>query len=230
MVISSSLETRSLMTDATGTYSAQVLPATYSVTAGPLLPGYPTSNSASGQVVTASSTTTVANIPLVGVPNLIYSSRGNQRHGGNGNGNGDPDPGETGVQLFVSLTNNGAATSTGINAVLSTTTPGVTVTQNTSAYPNIAAGGSQSNSTAYVISLAPTLVVRHGHAVQPGGDDGAGTVQLPVLDPGQHPQPPASAFFDDFENGINGWTTGGAGNAWAQTTAHVPQPDPLVDR
>ena len=37
-----------ILTDATGNYTAQVLPATYSVTAGPLLPGYPTSNSALG--------------------------------------------------------------------------------------------------------------------------------------------------------------------------------------
>ena len=38
------------------------------------------------------------------------------------------------------------------------------------------------------------------------------------------PQPPASAFFDNFENGVNGWTTGGAGNAWAQTTAQSHSP------
>ena len=109
----------------------------------------------------------------MGVPNLIYNTVAINDTGGNGNGNGDPDPGETGVQIFVSLTNNGAATSTGINAVLSTTTPGVTVTQNTSAYPNIAAAGSAPNSTAYVISLGAHPGLRHGHAVQPGGDDGA---------------------------------------------------------
>ena len=142
VVISSSLETLSLLTDATGTYSAHVLPATYSVTAGPLLPGYPASNSASGQVVTAGNTTSVPEIPLTGVPNLIYSIVAINDTRGNGNGNGGADPGETGVQIFVTLTNNGAATSTGIDAVLSTTTPGVMVTRNTSAYPNIATAGS----------------------------------------------------------------------------------------
>ena len=147
-----------VLTNATGNYTAQVLPATYTVTAGPLLPGYPTTNSVSGQVVTANNTTNVPDIPLTGVPHLIYNTVAINDTGGNGNGNGYPDPGETGVQLFVSLTNNGAATSTGISAVLSTTTPGVTVTQNTSAYPNIAAAGSAPNTTAYVISLSPTLV------------------------------------------------------------------------
>ena len=44
------------------------------------------------------------------------------------------------------------------------------------------------------------------------------------------PQPPASAFFDNFENGVNGWTTGGTGNAWAPDHVAVPQPNPLVGR
>ena len=81
VVISSSLETISLLTDATGTYSAQVLPATYSVTAGPLLPGYPASNSASGQVVTASNTTSVPEHPAHGRAQPDLQHRGDQRHG-----------------------------------------------------------------------------------------------------------------------------------------------------
>ena len=56
--------TITVQTNATGNYTAQVLPATYTVTAGPLPPGYPTSNSVSGQVVTVSNTTTVPNIPV----------------------------------------------------------------------------------------------------------------------------------------------------------------------
>ena len=194
------------------------------MTAGPLLPGYPTSNSVSGQVVTASNTTTVPDIPLTGVPNLIYNTVAINDTGGNGNGNGYPDPGETGVQLFVSLTNNGAATSTGINAVLSTTTPGVTVTQNTSAYPNIAAAGSAPNSTAYVISLAPTLVCGTVMQFNLAVTTAQGSYNFPFSIRASIPQPPASAFFDNFENGINGWTTGGTGNAWAQTTAQSHSP------
>ena len=198
-----------VQTNATGNYTAQVLPATYTVTAGPLLPGYPTSNSVSGQVVTASNTTNVPDIPLMGVPNLIYNTVAINDTGGNGNGNGYPDPGETGVQLFVSLTNNGAATSTGINAVLSTTTPGVTVTQNTSAYPNIAAAGSAPNTTAYVISLSPTLVCGTVMQFNLAVTTAQGSYNFPFSITASIPQPPASAFFDNFENGINGWTTGG---------------------
>ncbi len=38
------------------------------------------------------------------------------------------------------------------------------------------------------------------------------------------PQSPQSVFFDDFENGINGWTTGGVSNLWAQTTSQSFSP------
>jgi hypothetical protein len=213
-----------VQTDSSGYYAAQVLPGTYTVTAGPLLPGYPTSNSVAGQVVTAGNTTTVPDIPLTGVPHLIYSSVTIDDTGGNGNGNGSPDPGETGVQLFVSLTNDGAATSTGINAVLSTTTPGVTVTQNSSAYPDIPAGGSASNTTAYVISLDPGLVCGTIIQFNLAVTTAQGSYNFPFTIPASIPQPPATVFFDNFENGINGWTTGGAGNAWAQTTAQFYSP------
>ena len=213
-----------VQTNATGNYTAQILPATYSVTAGPLLPGYPTSNSVAGQVVTASNTTNVPDIALVGVPNLIYNSVAINDTGGNGNGNGYPDPGETGVQLSVSLTNNGAATSTGISAVLSTTTPGVTVTQNTSAYPNIAAAGSAPNTTAYVISLSPSLVCGTVMQFNLAVTTAQGPYNFPFSITASIPQPPASAFFDNFENGINGWTTGGTGNAWGQTTTQSYSP------
>lgn len=216
--------TISVQTNATGNYTAQVLPGTYTVTAGPLLPGYPTSNSAAGQVVTANTTTTVPDIPLTGVPNLIYNTVSLNDTGGNGNGNGYPDPGETGIQLLVSLTNNGAATSTGINAVLSTTTPGVTVTQNTSAYPNIAAGGSQQNSTAYVISLSPSLVCGTIMQFNLAVTTAQGPYNFPFTIQASIPQPPASAFFDNFENGVNGWTTGGTANTWAQTTTQSYSP------
>ncbi|MEQ1921360.1 MAG: S8 family serine peptidase [Pyrinomonadaceae bacterium] len=43
-------------------------------------------------------------------------------------------------------------TATAVSAVLSTTTPNVTITQNTSAYPNIAPGGTQTNTTPFQIS------------------------------------------------------------------------------
>lgn len=60
--------------------------------------------------------------------------------------------------LNIPLTNNAGVPATGISAVLSTTTPGITVTQANSAYPDIAAGGGPiNNTTPYQVSVDNTV-------------------------------------------------------------------------
>jgi hypothetical protein len=59
--------------------------------------------------------------------------------GGLGSGNGRVEPGED-VVLTVNLHNDGTATSTGMTARLSTASPGATVTQALSTYPDLAVG------------------------------------------------------------------------------------------
>lgn len=60
--------------------------------------------------------------------------------------------------LNIPLNNNSAEAATGITAVLSTTTPGVTISQPNSAYPDIPAGGTGvMNITPYQVSTANTL-------------------------------------------------------------------------
>jgi Calx-beta domain/Subtilase family len=66
-----------------------------------------------------------------------------------GNGNGVVDAGETGA-LTIQLTNpEGANSATGITTVLSSTTPGVVVTQPVSAYPDIAINAAVNNVSPY---------------------------------------------------------------------------------
>jgi subtilisin-like proprotein convertase family protein len=55
-------------------------------------------------------------------------------------GNGVPDPGET-VDVQVTLSNSGLAGATGVTAVLSTATPGITIDQNTTSFPDLPIGG-----------------------------------------------------------------------------------------
>jgi subtilisin-like proprotein convertase family protein len=74
-------------------------------------------------------------------------------------GDGDPfvEPGENG-RLSVRLVNNGGATAIRLRGSLATSTPGVTLTSSTSAYPNIgSAGGSAVNTTPFAFSLANTV-------------------------------------------------------------------------
>jgi|GEM_PF-503157 len=60
--------------------------------------------------------------------------------------------------LNVPLSNNSTATATDISAILSSSTPGITVTQPNSAYPDIPAGGTNvNNTTPYQVSVANTV-------------------------------------------------------------------------
>lgn len=71
-----------------------------------------------------------------------------------GNGNGQVDPNECN-DLVVIVRNAGTGGVTNLNATLSCSTPGVTVVQATSAYPNIVPGGTASNLTHFRISTSP---------------------------------------------------------------------------
>ncbi len=75
---------------------------------------------------------------------------------------GDPDiviePGETGNQLTVQLKNTGTVAASGVSAKLTSTTPGVTITSDTSAYPNLAAKtGVGNNTTPFTFNLASSV-------------------------------------------------------------------------
>ncbi|MCM3878119.1 MAG: S8 family serine peptidase [Thermoanaerobaculia bacterium] len=85
---------------------------------------------------------------LAGAPVLAEAS---------GNGNASVEPGEC-ATLLVPLTNvNSTVGATAISATLSTSTPGVTIDLGTSAYPNIAGGGTASNATPFVFRLATSV-------------------------------------------------------------------------
>ncbi len=67
------------------------------------------------------------------------------------------EPGENGNKLTVQLKNTGSGAATAVSATLSSTSPGVTITQNTSAYPNLAAKtGAGNNTTSFLFDLAST--------------------------------------------------------------------------
>lgn len=63
-----------------------------------------------------------------------------------------------GGQIAVQLVNNGGQTATNVRGTLSSSTPGVTITQALSNYPNLAAGASGSNLTPFAFTLSPTAM------------------------------------------------------------------------
>jgi subtilase family serine protease len=74
-----------------------------------------------------------------------------------GNGNGVIDANECNL-LNIVIQNIGAATATTVNATLSTTTPGVTITQPSVSYPNIAPNAFATNSPPFQVSTSPAFV------------------------------------------------------------------------
>ena len=77
-------------------------------------------------------------------------------------GNGDQliDSGEN-IELGITVKNNGTATETSIIATLSTTDPHVTINDNLSFYPNIAAGNSAPPNDPFVIEVSRDAPNRH---------------------------------------------------------------------
>jgi len=76
---------------------------------------------------------------------------------GTGNGNGEIEPGECNL-LNIALMNNLAGIVSGVSATLSSTDPGVTITQPSSSYPNLPGNGVRTNNTPFQISTSPSLV------------------------------------------------------------------------
>ena len=66
-------------------------------------------------------------------------------------GNGIVEPNECNA-VNIPITNNGNADATAVSAVLSTSTPGVTISQPNSGYPNINQGATQTNTTPFMMS------------------------------------------------------------------------------
>lgn len=73
-----------------------------------------------------------------------------------GNGNGLIDKNECN-DIFVTLGNDGNQSATGKTATLSTSTPGVSVFQAASSYPDIAPRGTAANTTAFQITTSPAF-------------------------------------------------------------------------
>lgn len=125
-------------------------------------------------------------------------------------GNGFLDAGET-TQLRVTLKNFGRLTATGVSAYLSTTTPGVTIVDNSASFGDIPVG-----STA--VSAAPNFTVQ----VAPG-TTGMVTFDLTINSAQATNQAssfpillgPTETFYSSgFETGDEGWTHGGTADDW----------------
>jgi hypothetical protein len=142
-------------TDANGVYSFLVPPGTYTATATDVDRNCTSASPANPTETITSGGTTTQDFSMVGTSNL-------QENGVTiddtpfGNGNGVINSNEC-VNMNIALKNNGCANATGISATLTTSTPGVTVTQGSSSYPDMPIDVVGTNSTPFQIQTSSSF-------------------------------------------------------------------------
>jgi hypothetical protein len=138
-------------TDGNGVYSILVPPGTYTATAADPGRNCTTASPTSANVVVTSGGTVTQNFSMSGGSNI--ESNGFTIDDSSGNHNGVVNSNEC-VNLNLALKNNGCAVERNIVATLTTTTPGVTITQGSSSYPNLAIDASGINATPFQIQTS----------------------------------------------------------------------------
>ena len=141
-----------IATNANGVYSILVPPGTYTAMAADADRDCTAASPASPTLTITSGGTTTQNFSMVGTSNLQFNSVA-INDATSGNGNGVINRNEC-VNLNVALKNMGCANATGISATLTTSTPGVTVTQDSSSYPNMVIDATGTNSTPFQIQTS----------------------------------------------------------------------------
>ena len=138
---------------ADGTYSMNLSPGSYSATI--IDPAHNCGAIGPFPVTITNGGTTTLDQCLSGVARFVFAS--NTVSLGGGNGNGIIEPNECN-NLDVSILNDGCLLGASVSAVLSTTTPEVTITQPNSAYPDTAQNATAMNTTPFMVSTSPAFV------------------------------------------------------------------------
>ena len=142
-------------TNANGVYSILVPPGAYTAMAADAARNCTNASPPSANLVVTSGGTVTQNFSMTGGSNL--ESNGFTIDDSSGNHNGVINSNEC-VNLNIALKNNGCADERRISATLTTTTPGVTVTQGSSSYPNLVIDESGVNNVPFQIQTSNSFV------------------------------------------------------------------------
>jgi hypothetical protein len=140
--------------NASGIYTILVPAGSYSATATDPKRNCTSSTPASAPVAPTGGGTVTQNFQMTGASKL--EGTGATINDSLGNNNGIVNRGEC-ILLNLGVKNNGCAGETAISSILTTTTPGVTVVNGSSAYPNMPIDAGGTNTTPFKISLADTF-------------------------------------------------------------------------
>ena len=146
---------QSTVTDAAGAYSLTVAPGNYDVDASAVARSCGSDPAAPKTVNVANGDTEIANFLLPGDP--LLAATGNTINDAGGNNNGKINRDEC-FEMNVTLANAGCQRATVVSAVLSTSTPGVTITQPNSGYADLAISASGANLTPFGVLTSSSFV------------------------------------------------------------------------
>jgi hypothetical protein len=136
-----------------GTYSMNLSPGSYTATI--VDPAHLCTAIGPFNVTITDGVTTTLNQCLTGATRLVFQSSAVSVMGGNGNGVIEPNECNN---VNVTILNDGCLLGQGVSGVLSSTTPGVTITQPNSPYPNTAQNATAVNSIPFQVSTSPAFV------------------------------------------------------------------------
>ncbi len=140
-------------TKADGSYSMNLSPGNYQATI--IDPAHNCDPIGPFPVTISNGGTTTLDQCLTGVTEFVFTSSVVSPVGGNGNGIIEPDECNN---LDVTILNDGCLLGSAVSAVLSTTTPGVTVSQPNSAYPDTAENAMSVNTSPFEVTTSPAFV------------------------------------------------------------------------
>jgi hypothetical protein len=136
-----------------GTYSMNLSPGVYTVNISD--PAHRCAAIGPFTVTVNAGATTTQNGCLTGTATFLYNSAAVSVTGGDGDGMIEPNECNN---VNVTILNDGCLLGSGISGVLSTSTPGVTITQPNSPYANINEGTTGTNTIPFSISTSNTFV------------------------------------------------------------------------
>jgi hypothetical protein len=182
----------STTTKADGTYSFKVAPGTYSATVSANINRDCTPTAGSVVTVNDGSTTNFDACVSGTAKPVVDTSNPSAAVVSGGNGNTIIDPNECN-NLTVRLDNTGCAPATNITTTLSSSTPGVTITQSHSPYATLPIDGNVTNLVPYSVSTDPGFVcgtpIQFTLTVNFTGGSTVSTFTLPTC---SETQPPAT--------------------------------------
>jgi hypothetical protein len=147
--------------------------------------------------------------------------------GGPGNNNGVIDPGES-IVPAITIVNAGTGSLTNITGTLSTSTSGVTITDNTATYPNISSPGgtATSNPNHYTYQVASTFTCGEdiNFNLNLTYNEGSNVTNF-THKVGQFVD--STVFTETWESGLTNWTTSGLWHLTTESAQNcMPEPYP----